>query len=97
MAISSGAAYSAVDRLVREVRTTYNPTPQFEQVGAETSAEDISHCFCTTNSAGSTSPFTSELQLTEVTSALLPSIYCSYAARDMRLTWSACRNRWAWS
>ena len=40
MAISSGAAYSAVDKLVRDVRQTYNPTPALEQVSAEASAED---------------------------------------------------------
>lgn len=41
MAISSGAAYSAVDKLVREVCQTYNPTPALEQVRAEASAENL--------------------------------------------------------
>ena len=38
MAISSGAAYSAVDRLVREVLQAYNPHPALEQVRAVTRA-----------------------------------------------------------
>ena len=32
MAISSGAAYLALDKLLGSVLETYNPTPKFEQV-----------------------------------------------------------------
>ena len=41
MAISSGAAYAAVDKLVREVLATYDPHPDLEQVRAGTQAEQL--------------------------------------------------------